>query len=200
MICKFHKPTQNNLVWTQFTVTSTNAWRRSHEHDPKTFLSSLGQRKTVLWSDESKFDILFWKTWTPHPPNLREDPACYQRSVQKPPPLTVRGLISAYRTGSLHIWKSTECWKICVAFRATYFSVLPCLFQGRLCIFQKDEAKTHTACIKTVESGCLTGLPFMDGSEKKTVNMGLSQLLWDKLLPSNSKLPFFFLKSCIFTV
>lgn len=105
MICKFHKPTQNNLVWTQFTVTSTNAWRRSHEHDPKTFLSSLGQRKTVLWSDESKFDILFWKTWTPHPPNLREDPACYQRSVQKPPPLTVRGLISAYRTGSLHIWK-----------------------------------------------------------------------------------------------
>ncbi len=57
--------------------------------------------KSVLWSDESKFDILVG--------NKEEGdlPACYQRSVQKPASLMVWGCISAYGMGSLHVLEGT---------------------------------------------------------------------------------------------
>ncbi|KAK3568536.1 hypothetical protein QTP86_008609 [Hemibagrus guttatus] len=45
--------------------------------------------KTVLWSDESKFEVLFGKLGR-HVIRTKEDkdnPSCYQRSVQKPPSL-----------------------------------------------------------------------------------------------------------------
>ncbi len=54
--------------------------------------------KSVLWSDESKFDILVGN----HGRRVfraKEEgdlPACYQRSVQKPASLMVWGCISAY--------------------------------------------------------------------------------------------------------
>ncbi len=54
--------------------------------------------KTVLWSDESKFEVLFGKLGR-HVIRTKEDkdnPSCYQRSVQKPASLMVWGCMSAY--------------------------------------------------------------------------------------------------------
>ncbi|KAK3540502.1 hypothetical protein QTP70_032462 [Hemibagrus guttatus] len=65
--------------------------------------------KTVLWSDESKFEVLFGKLGR-HVIRIKEDkdnPSCYQRSVQKPASLMVWGCMSACGMGSLHIWKGT---------------------------------------------------------------------------------------------
>ncbi|KAK3545641.1 hypothetical protein QTP70_008547 [Hemibagrus guttatus] len=65
--------------------------------------------KTVLWSDQSKFEVLFGKLGR-HVIRTKEDkdnPSCYQRSVQKPASLMVWGCMSACGMGSLHIWKGT---------------------------------------------------------------------------------------------
>ncbi|KAK3507962.1 hypothetical protein QTP70_005447 [Hemibagrus guttatus] len=65
--------------------------------------------KTVLWSDESKFEVLFGKLGR-HVIRTKEDkdnPSCYQRSVQKPASLMVWGCMSVCGMGSLHIWKGT---------------------------------------------------------------------------------------------
>uniref|UniRef100_A0A9J8B971 Transposase Tc1-like domain-containing protein n=1 Tax=Cyprinus carpio carpio TaxID=630221 RepID=A0A9J8B971_CYPCA len=65
--------------------------------------------KTVLWSDESKLEVLFGKLRR-HVIRTKEDkdnPSCYQRSVQKPASLMVWGCMSACGMGRLHIWKGT---------------------------------------------------------------------------------------------
>ncbi|KAK3506560.1 hypothetical protein QTP70_009475 [Hemibagrus guttatus] len=65
--------------------------------------------KTVVWSDQSKFEVLFGKLGR-HVIRTKEDkdnPSCYQRSVQKPASLMVWGCMSACGMGSLHIWKGT---------------------------------------------------------------------------------------------
>ncbi len=62
--------------------------------------------KTVLWSDESKFEVPFGKLGR-HVIRTKEDkdnPSCYHRSVQKPASLMVWGCMSACGMGSLHIW------------------------------------------------------------------------------------------------
>ncbi len=58
--------------------------------------------KSVIWSDESKFDILVGN----HGCRRKEErdlSACYQHSVQNPAPLMVCGCISAYGMGSLDV-------------------------------------------------------------------------------------------------
>ncbi|KAK3517105.1 hypothetical protein QTP86_004039 [Hemibagrus guttatus] len=65
--------------------------------------------KTVLWSDKSKFEVLFGKLGR-HVIRTKEDkdnPSCYQHSVQKPESLMVWGCMSVCGMGSLHIWKGT---------------------------------------------------------------------------------------------
>ncbi len=88
--------------------------------------------KGVLWSDESKFDILFGN----HGHcvlQAREEgdlPACYQRSVQKPASLVVS--ISAYGMGILHALEGTMNAERYIKFLEQH--LLPsrwCLFQGR---------------------------------------------------------------------
>ncbi len=65
--------------------------------------------KSLLWSDESKFDILVGN----HRGRVlqaKEEvdlPACHQRSVQKPTSLMVWGCISAYGMCSLHVLEGT---------------------------------------------------------------------------------------------
>ncbi len=62
--------------------------------------------KTVLWSDESKFEVIFGKLGR-HVIRTKEDkdnPSCYQRSVQKPASLMygvarVRVAWAAYTSG-----------------------------------------------------------------------------------------------------
>ncbi|KAK3513301.1 hypothetical protein QTP70_009781 [Hemibagrus guttatus] len=79
--------------------------------------------KTVLWSDESKFEVLFGKLGC-HVIRTKEDkdnPSCYQRSVQKPASLMVWGCMSACGMGRLHIWKGT-------INAERYAQLLPCIF------------------------------------------------------------------------
>ncbi len=108
--------------------------------------------KTVLWSDKSKFEVLFGKLGR-HVIRTKEDkdnPSCYQRSVQKPASLMVWGCMSACGMGSLHIWKGTINPERYIQVLEQH--MLPSrrrLFQGRPCIFQHDNARPHTASITT---------------------------------------------------
>ncbi len=70
---------------------------------------TVSKRKSVLWSDESKFDILVGNHGRRDLRAKEEGdlPACYQCSVQKPASLMVWGCISAYSMGSLHVLEGT---------------------------------------------------------------------------------------------
>ncbi len=83
--------------------------------------------KSVLWSDESKFDILVGNhgRCVLRAKEEGDLPACYQRSVQKPASLMVWGCISAYGMGSLHVLEGTmnaERYLICSPPDDVYFS------------------------------------------------------------------------------
>ncbi len=74
-------------------------WAKVH------FKLTVSKWKSVLWSDESKFDILVGnhRCCVLRAKEEGDLPACYQRSVQKPASLMVWGCINAYSMGSLHI-------------------------------------------------------------------------------------------------
>ncbi len=65
--------------------------------------------KSVLWSDESKFDILVGNhgCCVLRAKEEGDLPVCHQHSVQKPASLMVWGCISAYAMGSLHVLEGT---------------------------------------------------------------------------------------------
>ncbi len=97
------------------------------EHDPeapswlKAHLKwTVSKWKSVIWSDESKFDILVGNHGR-RVLRAKEEgdlPACYQRSVQKPASLMVWGCI---RYGQLACFgRHYESWKVYKGFRATY--------------------------------------------------------------------------------
>ncbi len=108
--------------------------------------------KSVLWSDESKFDILVGNHGC-RVLRAKEEgdlPACHQRSVLKPATLMVWGCISAYGMGSLHVLEGTMNAERYIKVLEQH--MLPSrwrLFQGRSCVFQQDNAKPHTAAITT---------------------------------------------------
>ncbi len=105
--------------------------------------------KTVLWSDEPKFDILVGNHGR-RVLRAKEEgdlPACYQRSVQKPASLMVWGCISAYGMGSLHVLEGTMNAE-------RYIKVLEQHMLPSRCVFQQDNAKTHTAAITTAWLRC----------------------------------------------
>ncbi len=110
----------------------------------------VSKRKSVLWSDESKFDILV-EIHGRRVLLAKEEgdlSACY--SVQKPASLMVWGCISAYGMGSLHVLEGTKNAERYIKVLEQY--MLPSrqhLFQGRPCVFQQDNAKPHTAAITT---------------------------------------------------
>ncbi len=108
--------------------------------------------KSVLWSDEPKFDILVGNHGR-RVLRAKEEgdlPACYQHSVQKSASLMVWGCISAYGMGSLHVLEGTMNAERYINVLEQH--MLPSrrrLFQGRPCVFQQDNAKPHTAAITT---------------------------------------------------
>ncbi len=115
--------------------------------------------KSVLWSDESKFDILVGNHGR-RVLRAKEEgdlPACHQRSVQKPASLKVWGCISAYGMGSLHVLEGTMNAE-------RYIKVLEQhMLPSRWHVFQQDNAKPHTAALQqhgfiVEESGCWIGL------------------------------------------
>ncbi len=101
--------------------------------------------KSVLWSDESKFDILVGNHGR-RVLRAKEEgdlPACYQHSVQKPASLMVWGCISAYSMGSLHVLEGSMNAE-------RYIKVLEQhMLPSRQCVFQQDNAKPHTEAITT---------------------------------------------------
>ncbi len=108
--------------------------------------------KSVLWSDEPKFNILVGNHGR-RVIRAKEEgdlPACYQHSVQKPASLMVWGCIIAYGIGSLHVLEGTMNAERYIKVLEQH--MLPSrwrLFQGRPCVFQQNNAKSHTAAITT---------------------------------------------------
>ncbi len=128
------------------------------EHGPEAPSCPVGQGSfkmdcfKVEWSDESKFDILVGNHGRSvlRAKGEGDLPACYQHSVQKPAFLMVWGCISAYGMGSLHVLEGTMNAERYIKVLEQH--MLPsrwCLFQGRPCVFQQDNAKPHTAAITT---------------------------------------------------
>ncbi len=108
--------------------------------------------KTVLWSDETKCEVLCGKLGR-HVIRTKEDkdnPSCYQRSVQKPASLMVWGCMSVFGMGSLHIWKGTINAERYIQVLEQHMLPSRCrLFQGRPCIFQHDNARPHMASLQS---------------------------------------------------
>uniref|UniRef100_A0AAY4DHR7 Insertion element IS150 protein InsJ-like helix-turn-helix domain-containing protein n=1 Tax=Denticeps clupeoides TaxID=299321 RepID=A0AAY4DHR7_9TELE len=78
----------------------------------------------------------------------KDNPSCYQRSVQKPASLLVWGCMSVCGMGSLHVWKGTINAEKYIQLLEQH--MLPSrrhVFQGRSCIFQQDNARPHSASI-----------------------------------------------------
>ncbi len=101
--------------------------------------------KSVLWLDESKFDILVG--YHGHRVlRAKEDghlPACHQPSVQKPASLMVWGCIRACSMGRVHVLEGTM-------HAESYIKVLEQhMLPSRWPVFQQDNTKLHTAAITT---------------------------------------------------
>ncbi len=100
--------------------------------------------ESVLWSDESKFD-LFVGNHGCHVLRAKEEgdlPVCYQRSVQKPASLVVWRCRSEYSMGSLHVLEGTINAERHIKVLEQH--MLPSrrrLFQGRPCLLQQDNTK-----------------------------------------------------------
>ncbi len=113
---------------------------------------TVSEWKSVLWSDQSKFNILVGNHGRRVLRAKKEADlhAYHQCSVQKPASLMVWGCISTYGIGSLHILEDTMNAERYIKILEQH--MLPSrwrLFQGRPCVFQQDNAKPHTAVITT---------------------------------------------------
>ncbi len=101
--------------------------------------------KSVLWSDESKFDILVGNHGR-RVLRAKEEgdlPACHQRSVQKPASLMVWGCRSAYGMGILHVLEGTMNAE-------RYINVLEQhMLPSRRRVFQQDNANSNTKTPET---------------------------------------------------
>ncbi len=126
--------------------------KRRHVLSAKAHLKwTVSKWKSVLWSDDSKFDILVGN----HGLHVfrakgEEDlPACYQRSVQKLESLMVWWSTSAYGMGSLHVLEGTKKAERYKDFRTTYAPHQMTSISGKALFFQQGNAKPHTAAINT---------------------------------------------------
>ncbi len=133
-------------MWTWVQKCHRVLWAKAH------LKWTVSKWKSVLWSQESKFDILVGNHGCRVLRSKEEGelPACYQRSVQKPASLMAWGCISAYGMSSLHVLEGTMNAEMYIKVLEQH--MLPSrrrLFQGRPCVFQQDNAKPHTAAITT---------------------------------------------------
>ncbi len=127
--------------------------------------------KSVLWSDESKCDILVGnhRHLVLRAKKEGDLSACYQRSVQKPPSLMVWGCITAYGVGNLHVLEGTMNAE-------RYIKVLEQhMLPSRWRVFQQDNAKPHTAAITTAYCSyynrllqCSSGWTFIKHNQTST--------------------------------
>lgn len=116
------------------------------EYDQERLPCSLCQSSFKTNNEEncsvvSQMWISFWKTWALDSldQKMRETIQVDQRLFKKPASLMACGYISAYETGTLHIWKGTNIAERYI--KAILFSWS--LLQGRICMFQQDNARLH---------------------------------------------------------
>ena len=108
--------------------------------------------KSVLWSDESTFQIVFGNCGrrvlrTKEEKNHLD---CYRCKGQNPSSVMVWGCISAQGMGNLHICEGTINAERYIQVLEQH--MLPSkqrLFHGRPCLFQQDNAKPHSARVTT---------------------------------------------------
>ena len=108
--------------------------------------------KSVLWSDESTFQIVFGKCGRRvlRTKEEKDHPDCYGRKVQKPASVMVWGCVSASGMGNLHICEGTINAERYIQVLEQH--MLPSkqrLFHGRPCLFQQDNDKPHSARLTT---------------------------------------------------
>ncbi len=99
----------------------------------------------VLWSDESKFEILFGN----HGRRVLQGkekgdlPACHQRSVQNPASLMVWGVHKCIWYGQLACFgRHYECWKVYKGFRAAYAPLQMTSISGKVMCITAGQCKT----------------------------------------------------------
>jgi len=105
--------------------------------------------KSVLWSEESKFDILVGNhgRCVLRAKEEGDLPACHQCSVKKPHSLMEWECI---RYGQLACFgRHYEFWRYIKVLEQHMLPSRWRLFQERPCVFQQDNAKPHTAAITT---------------------------------------------------
>ncbi len=117
------------------------------------FKMTVSKWKSVLWSDESKFDILVGNHGrcvlrAKEQGNLL---VCHQSSVQKPASLMVWGCI---RYGQLPCFgRHYECWKVYKGFRATYAPLQTMSISRKaLCISAGQCLTTYCGCYNSMTS------------------------------------------------
>ncbi len=124
---------------------------------------TVSKRKSVLWSDESKFDILVGNHW--HRVLWAKEegdlPECYERSVQKPASLML-GVHKCIRYGQLTCFgRHYECWKvysnICSPPDDVYFREGLVYFSRTMQNHILQLLQQHGFILE--ESGCWIGLP-----------------------------------------
>ncbi len=101
--------------------------------------------KSVLWSDECKFDILVGNHGSRVLQAKEEGdlPACYQRSVQKASISDGMGAHKCIRYGQV-AWfgRHSECWKVYKGFRATYAPLQMTYISGKALCISEGQCKT----------------------------------------------------------
>ncbi len=135
--CHLQMPTKA-LSCKKETICEHGLWAKAH------LKWTVSKWKSILWSDESKFDILVGN----HGPRVlwaKEEgdfPAFYQRSVQKPVSLMAWGCISIYGMGSLHVLEGT-------LNAERYIKVLEQHAPLQMTSISAGHAQPHTAAITT---------------------------------------------------
>ena len=108
--------------------------------------------ESVLWSDESTFQIVFGKCGRRvlRTKEEKDHPDCYGRKVQKPASVMVWGCVSASGMGNLQICEGTiNAERYIQVLEQHMLPSKQCLFHGRPCLFQQDNAKPHSARLTT---------------------------------------------------
>lgn len=147
-------------------------------------LQEKNSRKTVLWSDTSKFEILFgnYGGCILCTKDEREHPACYQRSVQKPTSLMVWAALVPMTWAACTFAKGTISAERHIQILLQH--MLPsrqCLFQ-RPCIFQQDNATaTATAWFRSRKVRMLNWQACnMDLSPTENIWCIMKQKIWQR--------------------
>ncbi len=117
-------------------------WAKAH------LIWTVSKWKSVLWSGESKFDILVGNHRL-HVLRAKEE-GLLSAFSSKASISDGMGVHKCIRYGQLACFgRHYECWKV---YKVLEQHMLPSrrrLFQGRPCVFQQDNAKPHTAAITT---------------------------------------------------